>query len=111
MRSAPAFARLRAPASRYQDNRIGRIAGAKAALEGSWEGVVASSPSEKAEAAIQEIRDGGTEKRPITTSIDGNSGTVRLSSDLKVEVEEVDGTWLVSNGTPVLFSFGVDEVP
>ena len=85
------------------------------ALEGLWASATAVPPSDEAEAFIEDVRDGRAVKSgPITTSIDGDTGTVTFDPDprgFEIEVEKVDDTWLVSNGTPLLFDFGVDEVP
>ena len=59
------------------------------------------------------IRNGGDERfGPVPVDISGDTATVvlapgRLSS---VPLERVDGRWLVSNGTQLLDSFGVDPI-
>ncbi len=79
-------------------------------------GWVAFSPLKqdaRADVLLERIREGGGEENPITASIEGDPGTVVVApgeNGLQFPVERVKDTWLVSNGTPLLFGYGVDPV-
>jgi hypothetical protein len=60
-----------------------------------------------------EFRAGTFAGKPIEVTIEGSHGEVGwIPADPKsiIPVEEVDGKWLVANGTEPLFSYGVDPV-